>query len=362
MVTASAFEAEAAALQPTQNEEGSADHSHCGAAHNHYCLSDLHLDEICLFLGEDSHIAARNHRRGRPPWKSRRYKYWRRERVAGIGYLLLSYTGKKFGEQKGDALWSYVGIREANLSLRPLLAVIPARGGSKGLPGKNLRSLSGLPLIAHSILLTKLCPEIDRCIVSTDSEQIAAVARDYGAEVPFLRPAELAEDDTPAWAVLQHAIHEMETLDRKQFASLLLLQPTAPCRLPEDVTRALNMLDGDSAAVGVVAVSEPEFNPRWVCVEQRGGYMKQMFQGSESYTRRQDVPPVYRINGLLYLWRREHVLNAPAPRYNHWPHKMLVVPELRSGDVDTAHDLVMIELLVREGLVQLPWLVPDLEK
>jgi N-acylneuraminate cytidylyltransferase len=221
--------------------------------------------------------------------------------------------------------------------------------------------LAGLPLIAHSILLSKLCLEIDRCIVSTDSEQIAAVAREYGADVPFLRPSELAEDDTPAWAVVQHAIREMEKLDGKHYASLLLLQPTAPCRLPQDVTRALDVLDGDSAAVGVVAVSEPEFNPRWVCVEERGGYMKQPFSGSESYTRRQDVPPVYRINGLLYLWRRNHILTAPEPRYNHQPHKMLLVPEVRAGDVDTAQDLAMIELLIREGLVQLPWLVRDLK-
>jgi N-acylneuraminate cytidylyltransferase len=116
------------------------------------------------------------------------------------------------------------------------------------------------------------------------------------------------------------------------------------------------MLQGDTAAVGVVAVSEPEFNPRWVCVEERDGYMKRLFQAAESYVRRQDVPPVYRINGLLYLWRRDHVLSASAPHYDGEPHRMLVVPELRAGDVDTERDLLMIDLLIREGLIQLPWL------
>ena len=237
-----------------------------------------------------------------------------------------------------------------------MLAIIPARGGSKGLPGKNLRPLAGLPLIAHSVRLAQLCPEIDRCIVSTDSEEIAAVARLHGAAVPFLRPAELATDETPMWPVLQHALREMEKAGQQQFGSVLLLQPTAPCRLPEDVTRASAMLEGDSTAAGVVAVSEPEFNPRWVCVEERGGYMKWLFRKTETYGRRQDVPPVYRINGLLYLWRRDHVLNASTPQYDEEPHRMLIVPEVRAGDVDTERDLLMIELMIREGLIHLPWL------
>jgi N-acylneuraminate cytidylyltransferase len=237
-----------------------------------------------------------------------------------------------------------------------VLAVIPARSGSKGLPGKNLRSLAGLPLIAHSILLAKLCPEIDRCVVSTDSEEIAAVARLHGAEAPFLRPATLATDETPMWPVLQHAVREMEERDGKHFGSVLLLQPTAPCRLPEDVSRGIALLEADMSAVGVVAVSEPEFNPRWVCVEEQNGYMKRLIPESTGYSRRQDVPPVYRINGLLYLWRRDHVVNATAPGYDNQPHCMLVVPEIRASDVDTARDLAMIELLLREGLIQLPWL------
>jgi len=245
---------------------------------------------------------------------------------------------------------------EDDLSLRPLLAVIPARGGSKGLPGKNLRPLAGLPLIAHSIRLAERCPEIDRCIVSTDSEEIAAVARAYGAEVPFLRPSELAQDDTPMWTVLQHALREMERRNNGRFESLLLLQPTAPCRLSEDVSRAVKMLDADLTAVGVVAVSEPPFNPRWVCVEEGGGYMKRLFPESTYYARRQDVPISYRINGLLYLWRRDHVVNSSASRHFEEPHCMLVVPEVRAGDIDTAQDLAIMELLLREGLIQVPWL------
>jgi CMP-N,N'-diacetyllegionaminic acid synthase len=239
---------------------------------------------------------------------------------------------------------------------RPVLAVIPARAGSKGLPGKNIRSLAGLPLIAHSIRLAALSPEIDKCIVSTDGEEIAAVARAHGAQVPFLRPAELATDLAPTWAVLQHAVTECEQQFQKRFESVLLLQPTNPCRLPEDVTRAVELLEDDPEAVGVIAVSEPHFNPRWVCVEESEGYMKQLIPASQAYVRRQDVPPVYRINGLLYLWRRDHAVHSAEPGYYSLPHRMLVVPELRAGDVDTAEDLAMLECVLGEGLVKLPWL------
>lgn len=241
------------------------------------------------------------------------------------------------------------------MSLAPLLAVIPARGGSKGLPGKNLRPFAGLPLIAHSIRFAALAPQIDRCIVSTDCEEIARVAREHGGDVPFLRPAELARDETPMWPVLQHALSEIERSEGRRYGSLLLLDPTSPCRLPEDVTRALEMLEEDARAAGVVAVSEPHFNPRWVCVEERGGYMAHAFE-SRTYVRRQDVPKVYRVNALLYLWRRQHVADQPEPQWDSTPHRMLILPEERAVHIDELHDFQLGELLVRAGLVRLPWL------
>src|SRR3954451_10687616 len=104
------------------------------------------------------------------------------------------------------------------------LAVVPARGGSKGLPGKNIRPLAGLPLLEHSVKLAQLCPEIDRTIVSTDSEEIAEIARAVGAEVPFLRPAKLARDETPMLPVLRHALGELDGA----WDLVLLLDPTSP--------------------------------------------------------------------------------------------------------------------------------------
>jgi CMP-N,N'-diacetyllegionaminic acid synthase len=243
------------------------------------------------------------------------------------------------------------------MSLYPVLAVIPARGGSKGLPGKNIAPLAGLPLIAHSILLSKLCSEIGKCIISTDSEEIAAVARDHGGEVPFLRPAELAKDDTAMWPAIQYTLAEMEAREHIRYGSVLLLSPTSPGRLPEDVSNAIHLLEEDNRAVGVVAASKPSFNPRWVCIDVASdGYMRHSFPDGNNYVRRQDVPAIYRINGALYLWRRDHVANSPAPRYFDVPHRMLEIPETRAIDIDSLHDLRLAELILREGLVHFPWL------
>ena len=128
-----------------------------------------------------------------------------------------------------------------------VLAVIPARGGSKGLPGKNIRSFAGLPLIAHSILFAKMCPEIDRCIVSTDSSEIAEVARRYDADVPFLRPSDLAQDDTPMWPVIHHALDYVEESGGVKYELVILLDPTSPGREPADVAETVRRIIGGAA-------------------------------------------------------------------------------------------------------------------
>jgi CMP-N,N'-diacetyllegionaminic acid synthase len=240
------------------------------------------------------------------------------------------------------------------MSSHSTIAIIPARGGSKGLPGKNVRLLGGLPLIAHSIRFAHLCAGIERCIISTDSEEIAKIARDASGEVPFLRPPELAEDSTPMLPVLQHAVREMELLEGKRFELVILLQPTSPFRLREDVSRALQLIDQDREAAGVVAVSTPAFNPRVVCVEQKDGYLQWAFD-RKMYTRRQEAEPVYRINGMLYVWRRDHLMRCSADQLYSAPHRILVVPEERALDIDTLHDFQVGEALLQAGMLQLPW-------
>ena len=236
-----------------------------------------------------------------------------------------------------------------------LLAVIPARGGSKGLPGKNLRPFAGLPLIAHSIRFAKLCPEIARCIVSTDSPEIAEAARRFGAEVPFLRSAELARDTTPLWDVVRDALARAEQADGA-YDLVALLDPTSPARLPRDVTGALERLSARPDADGVVAVSKPEFNPIWHCVVEQDGWMADLIDGGSGYDARQSVPTVYRINGALYLWRAGFVRSHADSWRRGGRYVLYEIPELRAMSIDTLEEFEKAEALVKQGLISLPWL------
>jgi N-acylneuraminate cytidylyltransferase len=239
-----------------------------------------------------------------------------------------------------------------------VLAVIPARGGSKGLPGKNVRPFAGLPLIAHSIAMARACPEITRCLVSTDSPEIAEVARRHGGEAPFLRPAALAQDDTPLWPVLRHALDAAERQDGRAYEFLALLDPTSPAREPADVTEALRRLRGRPDADGVIGVSRPTFNPMWHCVLERDGLMADLWPEGAGIQRRQDAPPVYRINGSLYLWRTAFVRSQPES-WRGGRHLLHEIPELRAMSIDTDEQFRHAELLVTSGLIALPWLEPS---
>ena len=238
------------------------------------------------------------------------------------------------------------------MSLR-VLAVVPARGGSKGLPGKNIRPLLEIPLIGHSLLCASLCPGVARTIVSTDDDEIARVARQLGADVPFLRPPELARDDSPMMPVLQHALATIERLGDEAYDAVLLLDPTSPGRTPEDVAKAIEMLHLRPDAEGVVACSRPTFNPFWVGVVSKDGFARPAFDTAGRYARRQDVPAFYRINGALYLWRRAFVERGAWPGGDQL---LLEIPEARAFSIDDAHEFRLAELALSSGLVRLPWL------
>jgi len=237
-----------------------------------------------------------------------------------------------------------------------VLAVIPARGGSKGVPGKNIRPFAGLPLIAHTILFARLCPEIHRCIVSTDSPEIAAVSKEFGADFPFLRPAELAQDDTPMWPVLRHALAQVEQLTGTHYSMLLLLDPTSPAREPSDITGAIQLMARSPDADGIVGVSQPDFNPMWHCVVEREGWMSDLIEGGSKFNRRQQVPAVYRINGSLYIWRTEFVRAQEHSWRDNGKHLMYEIPESRAMSIDTPQEFERAELLVKGGLISFPWL------
>ncbi len=233
-----------------------------------------------------------------------------------------------------------------------VLTVIPARAGSKGLPGKNIRPLAGLPLLAHSIRCAHLAGLTD-VIVSTDSAEIADVARAYGAMVPFMRPAELATDSAPMMPVIEHALLSFESSVGSHFDRVLLLDPTSPGRLPGDIASANRILDEDGSTMGVVAVSRPHFNPYWVGVTAVDGVLQPAFPALARAGRRQDLPPFFRINGSLYLWRREFVLSG-----QHWSDEKMApleIPEARAFSIDTLEEFEMAEWQVTTGRLAMPW-------
>lgn len=237
-----------------------------------------------------------------------------------------------------------------------LLAIVPARGASKGLPGKNIRPLAGLPLIAHSIRLAKMCPEIDRCIVTTDSEEIAEVARRHGGDVPFMRPAELAQSDTSMWPVIRHALETIEAAEGKPYGYVALLDPTSPTRLPEDVREACRLLGASADADGIVAVSKPHYSPIWHTVVDRAGWMSDFVPDAGRLGRRQDVQDVFQINGLLYIWKSGFVRAHEEGWRGAGKHLMLPVPEGRATSIDDLEQFERMQVLVKGGAIKLPWL------
>lgn len=235
-----------------------------------------------------------------------------------------------------------------------VIAVIPARGGSKGLPGKNIRYLAGLPLIAHTIKYAQLCPAVTRLVVSTDSEEIAGVAKEYGAEVLMRDPA-LAQDDTPIWAVLRAVLWELD-MQALRYDYLALLEPTSPFREVGDLGRALRWLEADSAADGIIAVALYKFNPIWNGFTLgNGGYLKYIVPAGANAYQRQQVQLVWHHSGELYLWRtlfvRSHEEGWQGGRYLSYP-----TSELRAVSIDVLEELEWAEGLVKAGMVRLPWL------
>jgi CMP-N-acetylneuraminic acid synthetase len=180
----------------------------------------------------------------------------------------------------------------------PTLALIPARGGSKGIPRKNVRMLAGQPLIAWTIQAALASTRIDAVVVSTEDEEIAEVARNAGAEVPFMRPAKLSADDTPGIEPALHAIEMPPAYD-----AVLLLQPTSPLRTTADIDGVM-ALAAETNAPAIVSVCEAEDHPSWMYRLAPGGNLQRLFPGP-NVDRRQDLPKVFSLNGAIYFGRTE---------------------------------------------------------
>ena len=220
-----------------------------------------------------------------------------------------------------------------------VLAVITARGGSKGIPGKNIVPMAGKPLIAWTIDAALRSRAGLRVIVSTDDEEIARVARERGAEVPFLRPAELAGDASPHIPVLTHAMKWMESHEKYRPDWVLLLQPTSPMRTAGDIDAALRLAE-EKRADSVVSVA-PAKHPCFLMQLTSDGRLEDYMPKPEGYLPRQRVPPVYAANGAIYLVKRD-VLVEKETLYTDRTFAYVMPPE-RSLDIDTPAELRVAE-------------------
>jgi len=222
------------------------------------------------------------------------------------------------------------------------IATICARGGSQGLPGKNIRPLLGKPLIVHTIEHALACRSLDAVYVSTDDEAIAQVARSAGARVPFLRPAELATSDAPKIPVIEHLVAAVER-GGVAVERIVDLDPTSPLREVQDIEACLALLD---AATDVVITGyEAEKNPYFNMVEFAGdGAVRLVKPPPREFQGRQSAPKVYAMNASIYVWHRRSLSKGL------WSGRarLHVMPRERSIDVDSLLDFRLVELLMKE--------------
>lgn len=222
-----------------------------------------------------------------------------------------------------------------------VVALIPARGGSKGIPGKNLTQLHGRPLIDYTIGVARQSRLIDRVIVSTEDPLIKAAAIESRAEV-IDRPAHLAEDETPTLPVLQHALFHLETMGW-QPQIIVLLQPTAPCRSAEDIDNAIRMLVANEADA-VIGVVRSEASRNWIFQLEEG---RAIFYETPDFSdvRRQAASPDYRVNGSIYVYRVAVVRAATGYAWGRSVYGY-VMDKSSSLDIDEPFDLQLAEALL----------------
>lgn len=223
---------------------------------------------------------------------------------------------------------------------RRVLAVVPARGGSKGLPRKNVLDLGGRPLIAWTLTAAQQATHIDRCVVSTDDTEIASVARAHGGEVPFMRPAELAGDHA---ATMDTVFHVLDRLPGFDF--VVLLQPTSPLRSAADIEQTLERMIA-AGAPACVSVTEPAKSPYWSYRIDAHGRLVPLTDPAYTRVRRQDLPPAYVLNGAVYAARVDWLREQGS--FLHPDTLAYPMPAERSLDIDTALDLRLAELLLAD--------------
>ncbi|MFK2827246.1 acylneuraminate cytidylyltransferase family protein [Bacillus sp. B190/17] len=222
---------------------------------------------------------------------------------------------------------------------KKVLAIIPARGGSKGVRRKNIRNLAGKPLIAWTIEEGRKSKYIDRLILSSEDVEIIEVAKSYGCDVPFVRPKELAKDNTPGIEPVLHAVSELEGYD-----FVVLLQPTSPLRTVTDIDKCIEkcILEKADACVSLV---EADKSPYWMYYVDDRSKMSNIMYTEKKYSRRQDIPSVYVLNGAVYVanvgWLKVHKTFLTTNTISY------IMPKKRSYDIDTELDFLICEKILQ---------------
>jgi CMP-N,N'-diacetyllegionaminic acid synthase len=228
-----------------------------------------------------------------------------------------------------------------------MLAIIPARGGSKGLPGKNIKLLDGLPLICHSIKTALKSNLIDRVIVSTEDNEIAAIAKNCGAEVPFMRPTNLASDTSMAMDAYFHVLDFIAKENSKPIQSFVALLPTVPLRSSEDIDSAIKIFN-DKNANSVISVVEAQIPLHWNMRITKEGMLENYLPEFNAMKNRQEFEKTYVPNGAIYVFRSE-ILRSTRQYYTEktFPY---IMPRNRSVDIDNLLDFEWVEYLLEKKL------------
>lgn len=220
-----------------------------------------------------------------------------------------------------------------------VIAVIPARGGSKGLPRKNVLDVGGKPMLAWSVEAARRSRYVDRVVLTTDDQEIAEIGKRYGADVPFIRPAELARDDSLIDGVLIHTLDSVA----ESYDYIVLLEPTTPLRNAEDIDACISLCN-QKGAPACISISEPPHSPYWMVTRQGDATVGLLLGDSLLSSRRQDLPKAYIINGGVYVadtfwYRKKRTFLAPETLG-------YVMPPERSYDVDLQLDLQTVNMIL----------------
>ncbi len=229
-----------------------------------------------------------------------------------------------------------------------ILVVIPARGGSKGIPGKNIKLLNGKPLICYTIDVAREIVDDFHICVTTDSHEIIQVVEDYGLSVKFTRPTELATDTIGTYEVLLHALAFYES-EGNTIDIMVLLQPTSPFRTGAQIKEALSLYTNDIDMV--VSVKETDSNPYYVCFEEKPDGFLKISKGEGNYVRRQDCPSVYEYNGAIYIINPLSLKEKPLSKFSKC--RKFVMDRIHSIDLDTQMDWIIAEAIITNKIIKL---------